>query len=198
MVNRPLNRVNVGNSLTRWKPSRRRVARRRGALRRGVTPRGESLPVEATPEWSLTLVAFKNNFCGLVHRRGRLLWSTSAGALPGYTGSKRGRLQAAGAVASGVGQHLRRGPARSARKGPRRGRRREGIFRRRPRRWIRRGRFTRRPGRITAGVIRLVGWTRDKRWRYAVGQLYPRGRLWVQVRPRRRHNGLRGKKQRRC
>ena len=199
MVNLRLNRVNVGNLLTRWKPARRggrRLRRRGGPRRRTYTPGFSAEPHQV--EWSLTLVAFKNNFWGLVHRGGRLTWSTSAGALPGYTGSKRGRLQAAGAVASLTGGHLRRGPGRPHRKGPARGRRREGIFRRRPRRWARRGGWTRRRGRITTTVVHLVGWTRDKRWRYAVGQLNPRGRVWVQVRPRRGHNGLRGVKHRRC
>lgn len=197
MVNPPLNRVNVVNGgLTRWKPPRPgRVHPRRRWRRLGWTPpAGGSTPAG----WVITLVALKNNFWGLVHRGGRLVWSTSAGAIPGYTGSKRGRLQAAGAVAALTGVHLRRGPTRVGRRGPRRGPRWEGIFRRRPRRWTRRGRWTRRAGRITTLGVHLVGWTRDKRWRYALGQLAPRGRVWLGVVPRRVHNGLRGRKQRRC
>jgi len=199
MVSLRLNRVNVGNSLTRWKPARRggrRFRRRGGPRRRNLTLNFSTVSHQV--EWGLSLVALKNNFWGLVHRRERLTWSTSAGALPGYAGSKRGRLQAAGAVASQVGGRLRRGPARPHRRGPPRSRRREGIFRRRPPRWARRGGWTRRRGRITTTMVHLVGWTRDKRWRYAVSQLNPQGRVWVQVRPRRVHNGLRGVKHRRC
>lgn len=212
MVNLALNRVNVVKPrlgggprrarLTRWKPPVRRGRRRRGRSRRQKRPVGPLVEPSRSRQgilWEATLVGLKNNFWGLLHRGGRLVWSISAGAVPGYPGSKRGRLQAAGAVAAGVRSHLRRGPPRRARRGPRRwrGRRPEGIWPRRPRRWTRRGRWTRRT-RVTTLGVNLVGWNRDKRWRYAVGQLRPRGRVWLRVRPRRVHNGLRGRKQRRC
>jgi hypothetical protein len=62
---------------------------------------------------------------------------------------------------------------------------------RRPRRW-QRHKYRGRRGHIYPWGLTLVGWTRDKRWRYALGQLAPRGRVLVGVHPLRSHNGLRG------
>lgn len=199
-----LNQENVVNrgSLTRWKPPVRGiygpVRRRRGRARRMARGYRHTSSIPVAPDLKVTLVCSKNNFWGLFHRADRLVRTISAGSLSGFEGSKRGRLQAAGKVAEESLHLLRRArrPRRRARRGRRRGRPVKSYFSRRPRKWNRRGRRSRR-GHIHPWGLSLVGWTIDKRWKYAWTQLNPRGRVLVGVRPIRSHNGLRGCSQRR-
>lgn len=203
MLNLPPSQVNVVNSLSRrgllvrWKPpvTRKYPYRRGRPSRRG---RGHlrttrfGLASGVTPTVGVTLVCSKNNFWGLIHEGGRLTRTISAGTLPGFEGSKRGRVQAAGGVAVALRKLLawatRPRRVRARRLRPQFTRHRRG---RRPRRW-RRWRYRGRRGRIHPWGLTLVGWTRDKRWRYALRQLAPRGRVLVGVHPLRSHNGLRG------
>lgn len=150
----------------------------------------------------ITLVARVNNFWGTLHRGGRLVLGVSAGGA--------GVPKAGGPAAAGVSRRVgevygrrHRGPRRG---GPRPvylwGRRRwRGLPpgeapRRRPRRWRRRTRRGPRR-RWSPVVVSLVGWSRDRRWRYAWGALGVTGRVRVVTHPVRPHNGLRGKKPRR-
>ena len=215
LANQVLNRVNAVNfsrpgllhrvtRLTRWKTPTRGAERgsfyRRRRVSRWARVQAAS-PHRARRKISLelTLVGSRNNFWALLTRAGSVVWTLSAGSLPGFGGSKRGRLGAAGQVAVLAGAQLRRSQAapRVPRLGPSRIRPYSGTWARRPRRWNRRGRLSRR-GRVFSPVgLNLVGWTRDKRWRYAWEELKITGRTRIQVRPRRGHNGLRGKKIRR-
>jgi len=199
----PVRKVNAVNpsrgGLARWGvPPPGRVFRRR----RRRTPRGVRRGVRRAG-WVITLVARVNNFWGLLHRRGSLVGAASAGGVPGVPKTSP---TAAVRVARSVGEayaRRHRGPRRG---GPRPvyhwGRRRwtrltpgEGP-RRRPRRWRRR--LRRGPRRRWSPVtVALVGWSRDRRWRFAWGALGVTGRVRVVTVPVRSHNGLRGKKPRR-
>jgi len=211
MVNQLRNRVNVVSHrprttirvvrLTRWKPFLRGGDRGRFYRRRQLARRARVKANVRAGKFStgLTLVGSRNNFWALLTVNSSLVWTLSAGGLPGFSGSKRGRLAAAGKVASLAAEQLRRrqSPLRVANRGVPQSRRYPGIWLRRPRRWTRRGRLSRR-GTIRSPLgLTLVGWTRDKRWRYAWGELGLKGRTKLQIKPRRGHNGLRGKKVRR-
>ena len=191
------NAVNPGiGGLTRWAPRVRpgRPRRRRG---RGRGVRGRTRPRRVgVPGWSITLVARVNNFWGLLHRGGRLIASASAGGSPGVP-------KAGPTAASRVATHV--GGAYSVRTDPTR---RVGpFFRWGRRRWVglrpgeprRRNppRWRRRPTRVAPVVVCLVGWSRDRRWKFAWNSLGLTGRVRVDSHPVRGHNGLRGKKPRR-
>lgn len=197
------NAVNpVVGGLTRWAPRpaggfrrRRRPGRVRGHPRGrpGGVPRG----------WRITLVARVNNFWGLLHRGGHLRVGVSAGRFPGVSKTSP---TAAVEVARVVAQEYHRGTPGGTPRGKRPRydwgtRRWRGLTpgegpRRRPRRWRHPTRRGPRVG-VTPVVVSLVGWSRDRRWRFAWGALELTGRVAVVVVPVRPHNGLRGKKPRR-
>ena len=187
-------------TLVRWKPptklirankfARRKVRSKQKGRGHKVNKR-LGISSSQIPKVKVTLVCAKNNFWGLLHEKGRLTKTISAGTLPGFEGSKRGRVQAAGGVALAVKKVLSRAIRSRRRTRSRKFRPRSQRRKRRPHRWGRRRRYYGRRGRIYPWGLNLVGWARDKRWLYAINQLAPRGRVLVGVHHLRSHNGLR-------